>query len=654
MSRRLASLTPHLPAALLLLYSGWAGTFYEGAGGAWASAGHLALLTFIAAFGRAWPDPLRLGRGGRLLLLGLGFSLVASWYASPVPRAGRLGIVLLPAFLLVPSAVAGCWSSSAARRLGLRSTSLVVAGVAVWSLAAWWRFETPGTSLPLGHHNLLAAWLLVLLPLAVVPWREVGAGRALAALAGAAGMASLAATRSFGAAVVVALAAAVVAARSRRGRWGLLVATLLLVSQVPRISGIAGGSDTSAAARWGYLAAGWRGLMERPALGWGPGAARWTLRERLRPIPGVHPPDEVVADVHSLPLQAGYELGWSGLLLGCGVMLVFLRRRGRAEDPRLRNAAFLGLAALAIISCAGRPLAASAVPLAAMIGIGAVLAAEGPPRQRGGRGVTVATAALIAALVLPLDLAHLAYDRAVDAGERDEQARHLRRAVELDPAFPLYSARLAWLEGDSRPGDPEAARRALAAAAGARGVAPLWLVAGSLGQEAGELWSRDALLRACRLSPLGAIAPFRLTLGEGSDTERLGWASRALLAEPLLMAAVAWRDRGSVLSSAVEELRHLDGIDAAWLDWLAENLRSRPGEGRVRRLALEMDGDPATSASLYAFRRRPWPVLLAQVEIYEAILERVDPGSAASLRRISAEVFRGELCGLPGALAKPD
>ncbi len=640
-------LVPHLPAALLLLFSGWAGTFYEGACGSWSLAGHLALLAFVAAFGRLG---LGLDRTGRLLLLGLYASVLASWLTSPVPRAGRLGVVLLPAFLLVPSAVARCWQSATARRLGLRSMSLVVAGVAAWSLAAWWRFGTPGTSLPLGHHNLLAAWLLALLPLAVVPWREGGAGRAFAAVAGAAGLAALAATSSLGAAGAVCGVAAVVAARDRRGRWGLLAAAGLLASQVPRIHGILSGADYSATARWSYLAAGWRGLAQRPALGWGPGAARWTLGEHLRPIPGVHPPDQVVADVHSLPLQLGYELGWSGLLLACGVALVFVRRPRQAADPGLRRAALLGLAALAAIGCASRPLAAPAIPLAALVGVGAVLAAEGRPRA--ARGPTAAAvpvaAALMAALVLPLDLAHLVYDRAACARSRDGQARHLRRAVALDPGFPLYSARLAWLDADRLPDDPAVARRARAAADGAWGVAHLWLAAGVLGQDSGEAWSRDALLRACRLSPLGAIAPYRLTLGEGAPAAQAGWTARALLAEPLLLAAVAWRDRGPELDSAASELRRLDGLDADWLAWLAANLRARPGAGPVRSLALEMDGEATGAASLYAFRRRPWPALLARVEIYEAVLERVAPGSALSRRRAPAAIFAGEHCGLGG------
>ena len=202
MPLRFASLVPHLPAALLLLFSGGSGTFVTGAEGPWALAGHLALLVFVAAFSRPWPDPLGLGRRGHLLLAAFAFSVCASWLASPVPRAGRLGLLLLPAFLLVPSAVARCWSTAASGRRGAKSLSLVVAGVAGGSLLAWC-LDTPGASLPLGHHNLLAAWLLALLPLAALPWLSGGPGRPLAAVAVATGLAALLGTRSLGAAIAV-------------------------------------------------------------------------------------------------------------------------------------------------------------------------------------------------------------------------------------------------------------------------------------------------------------------------------------------------------------------------------------------------------------------------------------------------------------------
>ena len=639
---------PHLPAALLLLWSAGAGTFFTGTHAGWTIAGHLGLWIFIGAFGVVWPDPLRLGKSGRWLLLALAASVLASYLASPVTRAGRLAILLLPAFSMVPSAVAGCWPNDRARRLGLRSISLVVTAVAGWTLVGWWRWhDSPAASWPLGHPNLQAAWLLALLPLAALPWRDGGPGRAFAAPAGALGLAALGATGSLAAALAAGGVLMVWAARWSRGRRGWTIAALaagalVLAAQLPRLGAVARGLDPSTSARWSYIQAGWRGLLERPMLGWGPGSARWTLAEHLRPIPGLHPPDQEVVDPHCLPLLLGYELGVSGLLLAAGVAAVFVWRRREVVDPGLRRAALLGLAALTVMSLAGRTLAAPAIPFAAMLAAGAMLAAEEPAaRRRKGRAASIAVALLTAILAAPLDLAQLAYDRAAGAGDRDVQRLHLRRAVTLDPAFPLYRARLAWLEA----GGGEAARRALAAAAAARAVAPLWTVAGILGQETGETWSRDALVRACRLSPLGVVAPYRLTFEDESDDLRAQWTARALLAEPLLLAAVAWRDREPLLRAAVDRLGRLDGVDAGWHAWLERTLDRRPGldGGPVRVLSLAMDSGAVTSVSVYAFRRRPWPIDLARIEISGRILEAVEAGTAGTPR---GDVLRHPRCGL--------
>ncbi len=644
--RPLNLLVPHFPAALLLLFSGGAGTFIAGADAHWAIAGHLALLIFVGALGTIWLDPLRLGRIGNLLLVALALSVLASHLTSPVTRAGRLGVLLLPAFLMVPSAVARCWSSEPARRQGLLSVSLVTLLVAGWSLLGWWRFGTPGTSLPLGHHGLLAAWLLAVLPLALLPWRDGGVGRAIAGLAGVTGLVSVFGTGSLAAALTVGGVAALVVVGRRKAWWMLGVGALLLAAQLPRLAAILDGSDSSTAGRWSYLQAAGRGWLERPILGWGPGAARWTLPEHLRPIPGADAADQVVADPHSLPLLISYELGAVGLLLVAALAWVWLKQRpGRAEDPALRRAALLGLAMLALISCVGRPLSAPAIPLAALIGLGAVLAAEGVSAREGKRGVAVGVAVGVAALVMPLDLAHLAYDRAARAHEPSLRVAHLRRALELDPEFPLYRARLAWLEAEEQ--GPEAARQAWIAAESARGLAQLWSVAGILAQETGEPWSREALLRSCRLNPLGVIAPYRLTFEAGPHAIPIQWMARALLAEPLVSTATVWRERGLELGAAVEELGRLDGIDAGWHAWLESAVSAQAGgtDDRRRILALEMDGEAATSLSLYAFRRRAWPIDLARIEIDDAA-SSVELGAIAPLSEAAAEILRDPSCGL--------
>ncbi len=660
MPRRLARLTPFFPAALLLLWSGWAGTFAGGADGVWAMAGQAALLALLVAAGPSWRDPLRLGRGGNLLLVALAGATLASWLASPVPRAGRTALVLAPAMVLLPAAAARCWFTAARRKAGLAALSVTVAGVAGWALVGLWRFGEPA-ALPLGHHNLLAAWLVTLLPPALLPWRDGGAGRVLAAVAGALVVGALLATGSLGAALAVLVVAsgALLAARGTR-RWWWVAGLLLLVlgsTQASRIQAILAGDDASARARWGYLAAGWRGVAERPALGWGPGAARWTIGHHLRPVPGVHPPDQVVGDLHALPLDLAYELGIAGVALAVGVGLVFLRRRlremGSAADPALLRAALLGLAALAVASALGLPLAVGALPLAALTAAGAALAAAGPPRRQTTSPWPARALALGAALLLvPTDLAHLAYDRAVDAEDPRQQVRHLERAVALDPSLPLYRARLAWLEAELRGVDAELARQARDAARDASGLAPLWLAAGAMGREAGAAWARPALLEACRLNPLGALAPYQLALLP-RQRHTVEWAGRALLAEPRLLAAVGWRGRPWV-EAAAHRLSELPGVGPGWrLALLERHEAGRVAGGPTRTLALTMDGEAAASLSLFAFRRRPWPVHVARVELYADALPRIDMVPVTVLPGTAAEVFQAAECGLGGGRPPP-
>lgn len=645
-------LVPHGPAVLLLLFAGWSGTFAAGAQGWWALLGHLALLAFVGTWGRIWPDPLRLGPAGNLLLLAFGVTAVASLASSPVARAGWLGVLLLPAFLLVPSAVAACWRTAEDRRAGLCSIALGVAIVAGWALVEQWRLATPGASLPLGHHNLLAAWLLTLVPLAAVPWRDGRAGKLLASCAVGLSLVALVSTRSLGAAVAVAGVAAMAASRHRLGRRALVVAGVLLLPLVPRVLRVIGGGDVSTSARWSYLEAGWRGLARRPISGWGPGSASWTVGEHLRPVPGVHPPDQVVADFHCWPLELAYELGGVGVVLALGLVLVFLLRPVvEVVDPTLRRASLTALAALALMSFTGLRMAVTALPLAALVAVGGVLSSETPssrPPERGRRPA-VATALAVLALatgVLPIDVAHLAYDRALSAEEASRARQELRVAAELDPAFPLYRARLAWADADVAPGDPEAARRALEAARAAGGLAPLWLAAGILGQEAEEPWSREALLRACELSPLGAIAPYRLALSTAPRRRRAAWLARALLAEPRILASVALGDERSLMLQAIELAGRVPGIEAGWPEALEAQYLGLDLGGPARQLALGMDGTASTSISLHAFRRWPWPAHLARIDVAAVGLEELDLAPAARLTSTDPAVFATPGCGL--------
>ncbi len=425
-----------------------------------------------------------------------------------------------------------------------------------------------------------------------------------------------------------------------------MAAPLAAIAAVPgvrsRILAVVTGEDASALARQGYLEAAWRGFAERPFFGWGPGSASWTLSRFLVPRPGAHPPDQVVTDPHSLPLRIAYEIGLAGLAPALALAVLFLWRR-RTEEPAdraLRRAAGLALLGFAVSALAGRALTAPALPLAAMLAVGAALAA-GPPRARAPARRPILAALAMALLLAPPDAAHLSYDRALV--HEDPRARELllRRAVGLDPSFPLYRARVALAERD--------AGEARRAAEMASGVAPFWLLAGVLAQERGEPRAVDALLEACELNPLGALAPFRLATGAGDDPRAPAWAARALLAEPLLVAADELRQRPRLVAAAVAELHRRQAADGAWIEELAaaaEELRG--ASAPARRLVLAMDGDGATALSLHAFRRLPWPAYLDEVRIRAAASE-TPLAAAARTRRTDDRVFQGPGCTLSAA-----
>src|SRR5579862_8385272 len=390
-----------VPALLAALYAGWCGNLLGGVTAAGSTTALAALLLTLAAFAGPWRDPLRLGRAWRLALLGLWLVVAASAWLSPVPRAGLAAVVLLPAWLSLPGALARCWQSEAARRLGARGIAAAVALLAGWALiaelrggetataaaaamAAGRREAVPGlggTLAPLGHHTLLATWLATLLPIALLPLREKSGWRWLGAGAGALGVAGMLVGRSLAGGAAVA-GEAVLAAVWLAGRGGgvagpsadgsgrdlpgsdaagarwlgrrrlaaalALLGLALAASQVPRLARIATQRDASALARTVYIQAGWQGWRERPWLGWGPGSAPWTAAWFLAPRPGLNPWGEAVGELHTLPVHLAYETGALGLLGLLATAGAFLGRRWAerrtAADPGLLAAGCLGFA----------------------------------------------------------------------------------------------------------------------------------------------------------------------------------------------------------------------------------------------------------------------------------------------------------------------
>ena len=641
-----------VPSLLLALFGAWCGTFAWGASSPAAVASALSLLGVLFWTGSPWRDPLRLGATGHLLPPALWVAVAASCWASPVPRAGWLAVLLLPAFLGIPAVVERCWRREADRRLGLRALALTVAGISLWALFDWMVLGSPRAAVPLGHHNLLAAWLVILLPLAALAAREPGWWR-LSGLA-AVGLAVLAilASRSllgFVALAVEALVGFGGRARSRRG-WAVLLALALLVSflQLPRILRIVSGEDPSAQARGSYWAAAVDGLRAGPLLGWGPGSAAWTAAAFVDPIPRVNPWGESIGELHSLPLQIGYELGFTGLALALGIAVLFFARRvGDREEgraPALLSAGLLGLGGGALASLGSGALAVTALPLAAAVAAGAALAGSGRGKYRMGSSVPTRIYAVAALLALtPLLLAQWHYDRAVTAvtavtAERSQipgrtrfAEAELEAAMRLDPFFPLYPARLALLQARDPGRQSAAAELALRAAWKGVAVPPLWLLAGIQGQAAQRPWAPFTLERACALDPLNPFAPFYQMLSGGSGPGAPVYGAQALLAEPRLLAAVFWERRPGLRRRALDAVRTWPGVDAGWKEALLAVPPAASAQGPVSRVALLIDAEEGQTLSLPVFRRRSWPAQWELIEVRESALEKVPlPPAAAS------------------------
>jgi len=370
----------------------------------------------------------------------------------------------------------------------------------------------------------------------------------------------------------------------------------------------------------------------------------------------VNPWGETVGELHSLPLQLAYELGAPGFLLALATAGWFaVRRLGErraAADRGLLRAALCGLAGGAVAFLGTASLAVTALPLAVAAAAGAALAGGGDPARSDGsvRSVgSVRSYAAVAAVALsPFLIAQALYDRALvadQAGERALARRRLEQAVGLDPAFPLYRLRLAFLEtgGAER---SAAAELALRAAEDGDGLAALWTTAGILGQTARRPWAPAALQTACSLDPLSPFPPWFGMLADPAGPRAARQGAHALLAEPRLAAALFWQRHPELLARALDEVRAWPGIDAAWTRTLLAEVPPPGGwTGERQWLTLTLDVDPSASVSVFAFRRRPWPAEWPVVPLAAGALEKLRRiGPATSMPGAPETSFAPSIC----------
>jgi len=607
-----------LPGLLLALLSFWSGTLPGGATSGGSAVGYAAILCLAFVGAPDWRDPLHLGRRlGLILPLALVTAVVGSWYLSPLGRAGQVGTLLLPAFLLAPTGVARCWRRSRQLETGLDTVSLIVVMVAGWSLVEWYRLESPRAAMPLGHHNLLAGWLVFLLPLAAVGLHRSGAHRWLAGTALTIGAGAILATGSLLGIAALTLQGTLAAFWWRSLRLPLAAATgIAALTQVPRGLSVLAASDLSSRARLLYLQGAWDGFVERPVWGWGPGSTPWLSARFLQPDPAINPPSQVVGDFHSLPAQLAFELGLAGLGLASLLWLLFIARRWRpgTEAPSTpeRLAPLLGLVGGTLYLLGNAPVTVLALPTASIITAGAALAAESDAnRHRSQQRAVLALLYLlpVAVLLLPKLLAQVHYDRAAAAETPLEALDEIRWARDLDPTFPLYGARASWLQGSLHGVDDESAMLALQAAEEARGIAPFWLTAGFMGLETSASWTAEALATARDLDPLSPLPPFLMALSQPEHPEAAQWAAQAIRLEPKLSQTSPFLESPDLRRRTIEALRASRSDDSL----IAHMESDDSGGPPAAALGLSMDRTPAVAFSLYGFRRRPWPATLVRL-----------------------------------------
>jgi O-antigen ligase len=515
--------------------------------------------------------------------------------------------------------------------------------------------SSPRAAQPLGHHNLLATWLVVLLPLVVASASRQAGARWLAVLSGGLALAALLATRSLlGLLALLAQLALMVAVRPARRWWWLACGLLLLLPIAPRLRALAAGDDSSFLVRKALWRAAYAGALERPLGGWGPGSSAWMLSTTLDWQPGVLPPSEVFTDPHSLPLQLAFELGFAGLLSSAAVAVLFLRRRLRdrrhLDDRSALDAGLCGAAGFAVLSLGvSRVLSTPALLLALGTALGATLPAAVTPSRWSAR--VFRFYALVAMLIVAWRcVPFVLYDQ---AARQNGSIDRLHRAVVWDPEFPLYRTRLAWLLAEQDPRSAAAAREAHRAAVAARGLAPFWLGAGILGLDAGEPWARQDLLRACELDPFGALAPFFLMLENPAASTAPIFGGRALVAEPRLLAAREWQGHEELRARAVRVAASWPGIDAGWRQsFVTVAATDLPSDGEHRELALALDEQWSSSLSLLAFRRRPWPARLGVVVVEGRAAQAIALPGAVRLQSTQPWAFAVSDCGQPRPLSE--
>ncbi|MAE69338.1 MAG: hypothetical protein CME06_02590, partial [Gemmatimonadetes bacterium] len=494
-----AALAVCIPLFMLL----WGGTFHGPMRSPVALAQHVVLIgmCFFAARrlgslgGFARKGDRRLIIAGTALLAYVELRAITAAY----PRfSGTAALAVIAGVGLVVVTLSYARGSAEIRRHVLTGVALLGAIVAAIALVQWSRELTPRASAPFGHHNLLGAFLALVLPVQAALTLSSAhdrSERSIGAVAAGLGLVALLATRSLGSVigVLVAIPAVPLAnlllrpAGSDRPRRpagvlaGAAIAALVAVAVVPtteagqalstRMARLAsGGGDRSGSERIEFFKAASAGVREvHPWIGFGTGMTPFAfpldLRQRVvRQAEGV-----AVTHLHSTPVQVAYELGLVGLVLATltgGLATASVARRLRVTEPgtdRTVLLAALGAGVAYGVRClTDVNFLALAVPYTGCGLLGLALAVpsdgesgagangdEAVAERLPGQGFLYALLDVPALLLIPLlvraDLAHRRADAGFAATEQITQASlvealdHYKAAHRWDPKFGFYA-----------------------------------------------------------------------------------------------------------------------------------------------------------------------------------------------------------------------
>ncbi len=505
----------------------------------------------------------------------------------------------------------------------LPATGTAAALLGLLAYALGW---TPRVAAPLGHHNYMAGFLLLHLPLAGaaaeaarsrtarVFWYAAAGFQALAilltgSLAGVAVLALLGLPRLVAAfrrrelAFAVALPMAVLAA----------IAALFVWSQNPVIAGLRGRAaglvgerrdpSLSLENRLRYLRAGLSMAAAHPLAGAGLASVPLVSALYREQTPGLSPPGEALRQLHNLPVNLLAEGGVLGL--GAALLLALAALGGKAGAGAAAVWAYLlfslndyQLDVPAILF----PLAIIAALAVAGTGAPAWPRSEPPALPRRLALVSLLGFALVGTVLFARSaLAHYQYDRGNAAG-----------AAQWDAHCGFYAFQAgSYVEAAERMPD----------------MVPMAAQAGSSLLDAGQYRrSRTWLERAAALDYYHALAHFHLGRARLRTGDRAGAIeafSTALLVQPVTVFAEAWREPperdvyADSLERAIDKLYELaafyprSGPLRRWneLGSYLVGRRNLLPQGPHRVLFFEwMDRDLSVNHSLIVFRRAAPPV----------------------------------------------